>query len=112
MTAATLVPIVLSITALIFSIYVFVDSRKRDQRDIFIKIHELLIIDNIQRGRYLLFEKVVDEDSVKRLTDQEYRDINQAIAAYNLLGIYLKNGYVSQRDVIEVWGAAYISRLD
>src|SRR5215831_1220907 len=36
--------------------------------------------EDIQRGRYLLFEKVVDVDSVKRLTDQEYRDVNRAIA--------------------------------
>jgi hypothetical protein len=63
-----------------------------------------VISDDIQRGRYLLFEKVVDAESVKRLTDEEYRDINRAIAAYNLLGVYLKNGYVNERDVMEVWG--------
>ena len=106
MLIATVIPIVFSVLALAFSIYVFVDSRKRDQRDVFIKMHELLISDDIQRGRYLLFEKVVDEESVKRLTDEEYRFINRAIAAYNLLGVYLKNGYVNERDVMEVWGRA------
>jgi hypothetical protein len=104
MPVEAVVPIVLSVIALAFSIYVFIDSRKRDRRDIFIKIHELLISDDIQRGRYLLFEKVVDQESVKRLTDDEYRDINRAIAAYNLLGVYLKNGYMNERDVMEVWG--------
>jgi hypothetical protein len=89
MPIATVVPIILSLVALAFSIYVFLDSHKRDQRDVFIKIHELLISDDIQRGRYLLFEKVVDEESVRRLTDEEYRDVNRAIASYNLLGIYL-----------------------
>jgi hypothetical protein len=48
-------------------------SRKRDRREIFIKIHELLISDSIQRGGYLLFEKVTDEESVRRLAAQEYR---------------------------------------
>lgn len=94
----------MSVVALVFSAYVFVDGRKRDRRDIFIKMHELLISDSIQRGRYLLFEKVVDIDSVKFPTDEEYREINQAIAAYNLLGVYLKNGYVNERDVVDVWG--------
>lgn len=104
MPIATVVPIVLSIAALVFSFYVFLDSRKRDQRDVFIKIHELLISEDIQRGRYLLFQKVTDEESVRRLTDEEFRDINRSISAYNLLGVYLKNGYVNERDVIEVWG--------
>jgi len=106
MSIATAVPVVLSVIALVFSIYVFIDSHKRDRRDTFIKIHELLISTDIQRGRYLLFEKVTDVESVKRLPDDEYRDISQAIAVYNLLGVYLKNGYVTERDVVEVWGRA------
>ena len=104
MTMETLVPIVLSAVAVILSVYVFIDSRQRDRRDIFIKMHELLISNDSQRGRYLLFEKVVDYEAIERLTDEEYRDINRALAMYNLLGVYLKNGYVNERDVIEVWG--------
>lgn len=103
MKAVTFIPIILSVAALIFSFYVFVDNRKKDRRDIFIRIHEPLISDSIHRGRRLLFEKAVDIESVKRLTDEEYRYINQAMAAYNLLGVYLKYGYVNERDVIEVW---------
>ena len=104
MTTVTLIPLILSAIAITFSIYVFIDSRQRDRRDVFIKVYELLISDGIQKGRYLLFEKVTDKESVERLTDDEYRHINRAVAAYNLLGVYLKNGYVSERDVIEVWG--------
>ena len=101
---ATVLSIVLSIVAVTFSIYVFIDSRMRDRRDILMKMHELLISNDLQRGRYLLFDKIVDEDSVERLSGQDYRDINRAIAAFNLLGIYVKNGYVNERDVMDVWG--------
>src|SRR5215813_14020195 len=101
---ATVLSIALSIVALTFSIYVFVDSRVRDRRDVLMKMHELLISNELQRGRYLIFDKVVDEDSVDRLSGQGYRDINRAIAAFNLLGIYVKNGYVNERDVMDIWG--------
>lgn len=97
------VSVALSIIAVGFSAYVFVDSRRRDRRDIFLKIHELLISDDLQRGRYLLFEKIVDEASVERLSAQEYRDINRAIGTYTTLGLYLKNGYVNERDVMALW---------
>jgi hypothetical protein len=100
----TVLSIALSVIALIFSIYVFINNRTRDRRDILMKMHDLLISDDLQRGRYLLFDKVVDEDSVDRLSDQDYRDINRAIAAFNLLGIYVKNGYVREQDVMDAWG--------
>src|SRR5689334_656080 len=101
---ATILPIALSVIALVFSIYTFIDNHMRDRRDILMKMHDLLISDDLQRGRYLLFDKIVDEDSVDRLSEQDYRDINRAIAAFNLLGIYVKNRYVSERDVMDAWG--------
>src|ERR1700761_3050107 len=87
--------IVLSVFALCFSMYVFVDSRRRERRDMFLKIHETLINDDLQRGRQLLFIKVTDECSVESLNPDEYRDVNRALGTYNILGLYLKNGYVN-----------------
>jgi hypothetical protein len=98
------ISLLLSITASLFSIYVFMDNRKRDKRDVLIKMHEMLISEDLQRARYLLFEKVTDKASIQRLSDKDFRDINSAISAYNLLGIYLKNGYINERDVMETWG--------
>lgn len=101
---ATVLSIVLSIAALIFSMYVFIDSRVRDRRDLLIKMHEILISDDLQRGRHLLFTKVTDEASVDGLTDEEYRNINRVISVFSLLGIYVEKGYVSAQDVIDAWG--------
>jgi len=102
----TVLPIAFSVVALGFSIYVFIDSRRRDRRDVFLKIHELLISNDLQRGRYLLFQRVTDEASVQKLSDQEYRDVNRALATYETLGLYLENGYVSKRDVMDIWAEA------
>jgi hypothetical protein len=99
----TALSIVLSVVALGFSIFVFTDSRRRDRRDVFLKITEYLTSDDIQRGRYILFDRVADEPSIERLTDDEYRDVHRAVNAFNILGLYVKNGYVSERDVLDTW---------
>lgn len=95
--------VALSILALGFSAFVFIESRRRDRRDIFLKMTEYLTSEDIQRGRQLLYEKVTDEESIARLSNEEYRDINRAVNAFNILGLYVKNGYVSEGDVLDVW---------
>lgn len=66
-------------------------------------MHEILISDDLQRCRYVLFQKVTDEDSVEHLTDGEWRDINRTLSTFNALGLYLANGYVRERDVMDIW---------
>ena len=100
---ATGFSIALSVFALLFSVYVLADSHRRDKRDILIKMHELLTSDRYQRGRYLLFEKVIDEASVERLSGEDYRDINGAISGFSLLGLYVEKGYVNEQDVLDAW---------
>ena len=100
----TVLSIVLSVAAFMFSMYVFIDSRVRDRRDLLIKMHEILISDDLQRGRHLLFTKVTDEASVDKLTSEEYRNINRVISVFSLLGLYVEKGYVSEQDVIDAWG--------
>src|SRR5215472_13474915 len=95
--------VALSVVALGFSMFVFVENRRRDRRDIFLKITEYLTSEDIQRGRYTLFEKVTDEASIEELSEHEYRDIHRTINAINILGLYVENGYISERDVIAVW---------
>jgi hypothetical protein len=98
--------VVLSIIALVFSLFVFFDGRKRDRRDVFLKIHELLLSDDAPRGRQLLYEKITDEASVERLSNDEYRDVHRAIGMLNALAYYMKSGYVNQADVMSMWGEA------
>jgi len=84
--------VALSIIALGFSLYVFVDGRQRDRRDVFLKIHELLLSDDALRGRQLLYDKITDEASVERLTNDEYKDVHRAIGMLNALAYYMKSG--------------------
>src|SRR5262249_21286188 len=58
--------------------------------------------------RYLLYNKVTDESSIERLSSEDYRDINGAIFAFSLLGLYVDNGYVSEQDAMEAWSITIV----
>src|SRR5215813_699403 len=102
------ISITLSIAALTFSIFVFIKNRQQDKHNLLIKMHELLTADRYQKGRALLFEKVVDESSIEQLSAEEYREINGAISGFSLLGLYVKNGYVNTNDVMEAWAISIV----
>jgi hypothetical protein len=100
--------IAISLLALGFSFFVFADNRRKDQRDTFLRLHQILNDDDTQRGRYLLFQKATDQTSVEKLTDSEWRDINRVLATFNTLGFYLAKHYVSEPDVMELWARPII----
>lgn len=93
----------ISLLALGFSCFVFVDNRRKDQRDTFLRLHQLLNDNDMQRGRYLLFQKATDQTSVEQLTDNEWRDINRVLSTFNTLGFYIAKHYVGEPDVLEIW---------
>jgi hypothetical protein len=49
------------------------------------------------------FKRIIDKDSVERLSDNEWRDIDRALSAYNALGLYIAKGYVKESDVMDLW---------
>jgi hypothetical protein len=98
----------ISLLALALSFFVFVDNRRKDQRDTFLRLHQVFNDDEIQRGRHLLFNKATDQDSIEKLTESEWRDITRVIANFNTLGFYLAKHYVSESDVLELWARPII----
>ena len=52
--------IILSTIAVAFSIFVFMEGRRRYKRDVFLKIHELMISEDQYRGRQLLLSHTFD----------------------------------------------------
>ena len=100
--------IVLSAIAVAFSIFVFVEGRRRYKRDIFLNIHEHLISEDQYRRRQLLLSHSFDEVSIEKLSLSDRANISRAMAMYDTLGLYLRRGYLIEDDVIEMWGnAAY-----
>src|SRR5690349_13791975 len=98
--------IILSTIAVAFSIFVFVEGRQRYKRDVFLKIHELMISEDQYRGRQLLLSQDFDDVSIEKLTLEDRANISRALATYDTLGLYLRRGYLIEEDVIEMWGSA------
>ena len=98
--------IILSTIAVAFSIFVFVEGRQRYKRDVFLKIHELMISEDQYRGRQLLLSQDFDDVSIEKLTLEDRANISRALATYDTLGLYLRRGYLIEEDVIEMWGNA------
>ena len=75
----TLIPIILSCVAFIFSIFTWRERRFQDQRDLLLKIHERLTDVDIQRGRRILYQKVrsVEEARALFLGNPEDYDFGQ-----------------------------------
>jgi len=100
----TIAPIILSIIAVAFSVFVFVEGRRRYKRDVFLKIHELMIGEGQYRGRQLLLSQTFDEASIEKLSLSDRANISRAMATYDTLGLYLRRGYLIEDDVIDMWG--------
>jgi len=86
--------------ALVASLYALVETRKKDRRDSFLKLHEQLIGDDAQRGRALLMKL---GPSPNRLSEEDFRCIKRALARYDLLGMYVARGYVRLDDALTLW---------
>lgn len=100
-----IISVFISLMALGFSFFAFFDGRAKDRRDIFLQMHQLLISEELRRGRFILFQKIIDKDSIEHLSDNEWRDIDRALSAYNALGLYIAKGYVKESDVMDLWAA-------
>lgn len=107
MAVATVISLALSIVAVGLSAYAFIEGRRRDRRDILLKLqHEMLLSDDAVRGRQILYDKVTDEAAVETLSDHDYRDVHRAVGMMNTLAFYMKKGYVEESDVLGLWAEA------
>ncbi|WP_433305088.1 DUF4760 domain-containing protein [Actinoplanes sp. CA-030573] len=98
-------PIVISSIALGFSVFAFREGRIRYKRDLFLKIHELMISEDQYRGRQLLLMGTFrDDNSIESLPADQRANISRALGAYDTLGLYLRRGYLIEEDVMTMWG--------
>jgi hypothetical protein len=92
--------ITISAVALAMSLFTFFYTRRRDRRDVFLRLHEQLIADDAQRGRFLL---LAVEGPLSAMPDEDFRCIKRALARYDLLGLYVKKRQVRRADAMALW---------
>jgi hypothetical protein len=78
-------------------------SRRRDKRDLFLRVHERLASTDQQRGRQLIHRMNEQHRKVADLTDEEYEAINNALSILNVECFYYARRYISRQDMLENW---------
>src|SRR5687768_9587771 len=96
---------IISLVAVGVSIFVFVESRTRHKRDMFLKIHEIMISEPSYRGRQLLLSQQFDEESMRNLDPSTRADVSRTLALFDTMGLYLYRGYLLEEDVLSMWGS-------
>lgn len=79
----------------------------KSKQDTFLSIHEKMISSDLQEGRRLLLSKIKSFEDADRLLQEEpeqYQKVNRALAMYDVMGVYVKRGYILKSWVMEEWG--------
>ena len=80
---------------------VYVGRRSRRQ-DTFLRVHELLISPEAQRGRRLLYQMA---ETGKKPDDgsDDYAVMNRALSLYDTVGMYVRRNVIPQSWVLDAW---------
>jgi hypothetical protein len=92
------------------SLYALFEGRVRNRRDLFLSLHEKLIASDLQRGRTLLREEVRNYPAavaLRNARDGRYQLVASAIAMFDVLGLYVHEGFVDKNLVFAEWGWLY-----
>jgi hypothetical protein len=115
LTVAELISLLIAASALIVSLYVLRRDRGRDRRDTFLQLHRQLIEAGVARGRRVLYETAeaaaAGKDWMKAwdsLPAEPRDEANQGLAMFDILGYYVRKGYVSKDDVFSNWGRSLL----
>ena len=92
---------VISVVALGVSIFVLVDGRRLDRRDLLLKLHEQLNDQDRSTGRRLLYQ--LAGQPVESWPDDQFDRANGALAYFDVIGMYADLGYVKKDDVLRPW---------
>ena len=92
---------VISLVALGLSVFVLVDSRRLDRRDLLLKLHEQLNTKDRSIGRRLVYQ--LASQPVESWAADQFDQVNDALAYYDVIGMYVELGYVRKDDVLRLW---------
>jgi hypothetical protein len=97
-----IIGIALAVIGLAVTAYTVATARTSQRRDAFMRMHEVLLLPEIQEGRRLLYQ-VEAIDDVPSQNTIEYQKINRALAIFDTLGHYVRRGHVDRREALELW---------
>ncbi|MEU9089333.1 hypothetical protein [Streptomyces sp. NPDC048428] len=113
-TIGTVVAAAAAVVASLISLALFLASRRQercgvenDKRNLFLSLNEQLMQPDLQRGRGILRERVKskrDAEIMYRRKRDDHWAVSQAVAMFDLLGLYVSRNYVDRDLVVAEWG--------
>ncbi|BCB73697.1 hypothetical protein Pflav_001070 [Phytohabitans flavus] len=97
-----LVGISLALLAVIVSLVTVLISRRREQASSYLAIQELMLSDEVQRGRLLIYQSGIS-GRIPPLGTADYFRIVRALSVFDLLGAYARKGIVRREWVLDYW---------
>lgn len=95
---------VISVVAAAFAAVAFLRTSNVDERELFLKVHgRLLEPELVTARREVLYERVKQADDVDGLTGEEKSQLFRLFATYDLLGLYVEQGWIPLRLVLLEW---------
>jgi len=104
------ISILVSFGAFTFSLYAWRERIRQDQRDLFLKLHELLVSAEHQRGRRILYRQIKSVEDARTLlrdSPEQYDLANMALATLDTAALYVERRYINQDLFMEEWGYTY-----
>ncbi|MEU0787496.1 hypothetical protein ABZ341_38895 [Streptomyces sp. NPDC006173] len=93
--------------AVLYAVAISRDRRRQERRNLFLSLNEKLMHPDLQRGRALLRELIGgtrDADILFARQKDAHWVISQAVAMFDLLGLYVDRDYIDEDLVMAEWG--------
>lgn len=101
---------IFTVVAVVLSVVALVRSSRLDRRDLFLRIHEMLLEPEVVKGRRRLYA-IKDEYQARSVHEDpvDYTAVHRALALFDLLAKYADNGWIDERTALEEWGHSLVS---
>lgn len=99
--------VMLAGVALVVSFGALAFNYRKARQETFLNIHDKLIAVDLQEGRRLLYNEINAPEDPARLLREDpvnYAKVNRALVMFDVLGLYVKRGYISKTWVLDEWG--------
>ena len=106
---AEIATFIVATVALILSGLAVAVTRRSEQRQAFIQLHDLLTSAASQEGRRLLYTQLKTADDIERMyrkRPEKFDLVNRTVGLYNTLGVYVHEKYVPRGLALRLWGQA------
>jgi hypothetical protein len=101
----TVLAVIVSFAAFILGCVNFSRARRLDKRDLFLRMHESLLDPSIVDGRRALYDiKTIGDATRLSLDADTTTSVYRALAMFDVLALYVENGWIAESTVLEEWG--------